>query len=493
MICISIAQESRRLVLVDMHNAAGQCDLLEVRLDCFAKAPDIKELLDHKPKPIIFSCRRPEDGGNWKGSEVDRQALLRQCIVSKAEYVEIEVDIADQIRPFPPTKRVITYTNIRETPGNIAEIYAQAQTKKPDVIKLATVARAPEEAWPLLHILAGAEVPTVVAGLGKPGIMLSVLGKKIGAPWAYAALEKGMEAYPGQPTVRELEDIYHYRSIDRSTRFIGVTGFGEREYATLAVVNALLAAVGSNRRCLPLALGSIPLFHKMLDAVRLKGLIVDPEHHGSLLRIAASLNPFAEQAQAADLFLRDNNKWRAYNMFGQASVAALEECMRARSSADAPLQGRVVMMVGVNTATRAVAAELKERGGMLILASHNKAAAQELAKSLECRHLAFEALYTTMHDVLIVCDQEKELTKAKGRSSETGIRPGYLRPGMTVMDLTASIGNPAFLRDAAMRGCQVVLPRQVLREELALQVRKITGQEVNYDLLDEKLASALGE
>src|SRR5207244_2865873 len=88
--------------------------------------------------------------------------------------------------------------------------YAQAQTKQPDVIKLATLARTPEEAWPLLQILAKPALPTVVVGLGKPGIMLSVLGKKIGSPWTYAALEKGMETYPGQPTVRELNDVYHY-------------------------------------------------------------------------------------------------------------------------------------------------------------------------------------------------------------------------------------------------------------------------------------------
>jgi len=40
MICISIAQESRRLALADMLNAARRCDLLEVRLDRFGKAPD---------------------------------------------------------------------------------------------------------------------------------------------------------------------------------------------------------------------------------------------------------------------------------------------------------------------------------------------------------------------------------------------------------------------------------------------------------------------
>src|SRR6516162_3903285 len=241
MICISILQESRRMALVDMLNAGRQCDLLEVRLDRFGKAPDLGELLTARPKPVIMSCRRVCDGGLWEGNEEERLALLRQCIIDKADYVEIELDVADQIRPFPPAKRVIAYTNREETPADIAAIYAEAQTKKPDVIKLTTLARTPEEAWPLVQILARPAVPTVVVGLGKPGVMLSVLGAKIGAPWTYAALERGMETYPDQPTVADLETVYHYRAIHRSTRLIGVTGFGERERATAAALNAAFA------------------------------------------------------------------------------------------------------------------------------------------------------------------------------------------------------------------------------------------------------------
>src|SRR5438874_1499208 len=325
MICISIAHESRRMALADILNAAPQCDLLEVWLDRFAKAPDIGELLTHKPKPIILSCRRRQDGGAWDGSEEERLALLRQCIVSKADYVEIELDVADQIRPFPPAKRVISYTNFGETPRDIADIYAEAQTKHPDVIKLVTLARTPEEAWPLLQILAKPALPTVVVGLGKPGVMLSVLGKKIGSPWTYAALEKGMEAYPGQPTVRELNEVYHYPAIGRTTRLIGVTGFGPREVATLAILNAVLAHHGLPARCLPLGVGSVPLFRKVMDAVRLGGVVVDAEHQSSFLGIATDLEGAAREAQAVDLLVPEGKKWRGCNTTGPAALDALED------------------------------------------------------------------------------------------------------------------------------------------------------------------------
>src|SRR5262245_61169793 len=295
MICISIFQESRRFALADMLNAAPQCDLLEVRLDRFGKAPDVGELLAHKPRPVIMSCRRERDGGAWHGSEDERLALLRQCIISKADYVEIELDVADQIRKFPPAKRVISYTNLSETPPDIGKIYEEAQNKSPDVIKLTTLARTPEEAWPLVQIVAKQRVPTVVVGLGKPGVMLSVLGRKIGAPWTYAALERGMEAYPGQPTVTDLREVYRYPEIEKSTRLIGVTGFGERDYATVAALNAALAHAKYSARCLPLGVGSVKVFRKVMEAVKLAGVVIDEGHRRELHELAEELDASAEE------------------------------------------------------------------------------------------------------------------------------------------------------------------------------------------------------
>jgi 3-dehydroquinate dehydratase/shikimate dehydrogenase len=493
MICISIAQESRRLALADMLNASRQCNLLEVRLDCFEKAPDVGELLAHKPKPLIFSCRRPQDGGNWKGSEEERLALLRQCIVSKADYVEIELDVADQIRKFPPAKRVISYTNLSETPTDIADIYAEAQKKNPDVIKLTTLARTPEEAWPLVQILAKPALPTVAVGLGKPGVMLSVLGKKIGAPWTYAALEKGMEAYPGQPTVQALNEVYHYDAIGRSTRLIGVTGFSEREYVTVAVLNAALAHLSLNARCLPLALGKISLFRKVMDAVHLGGVVVDDAHQVAMAGFAAKLDPVADEAHAADLLLPRDKDWHGHNTLSQASVGALEAVLQAKAAANDPFQGRLVLVVGVNAGARTMASRLKQRGCVLIIASHNREAAQKMAQTLECRYVQFEALYSTMHEVLVVCDEERDHAKSRGQTAATGVHSGYLRPGMTVMDLTTVGRRSALLNDAAQRGCQVVSPRQILLHQLALQAQLITGKETPVEVLEKALTAVVEE
>jgi 3-dehydroquinate dehydratase/shikimate dehydrogenase len=494
MICISIAQDSRRLALADMVNASRQCDLIELRLDRFAKAPEIAEILQHKPKPVIMSCRRKVDGGQWQGSEEERLALLRMCIASKADYVEIELDVADQIRPFPPAKRVISYTNLEETPENIAEIHAEAQRKNADVIKLVTRADTPEDAWPLVKILGKPSVPTVVVGLGKPGVMLSVLAKKIGAPWTYAALERGMEAYPDQPTVRDLTEVYHYPQIDRGTRLIGVTGFGKREYVTVGAVNAALANMGFTARCLPLGIGDIGIFQRIMDAVHLGGVLVDDAHRITILKIATDLEGSTEEAGFADLLLRKSENRFAYNTICRAMTTALENAVRPASAGDKPLQGRIVMIVGVNPLARSLALALRRAGSVLIIASHERAAANKLAQELECRYVQFEALYSTTHDILLVCDDEKDTPAGKKRGADaSSISPGYLKAGMTVLDATADLEKTDLLNAAQARGCKIVTPRQLLIEQLMLQIKLIASKEPPRKVLEETVAALLDD
>jgi shikimate 5-dehydrogenase len=169
----------------------------------------------------------------------------------------------------------------------------------------------------------------------------------------------------------------------------------------------------------------------------------------------------------------------------RASLAALEEALRARHPGnDRPLQGRMVMLVGVNVAARAIAQGVKGRGGVPIIASHERDAARELAQALECRFVQFEALYTTMHDVLVVCDAEAD---PKGRSGEAGVHPGYLKPGMTVMDLTSPARPSPLLREAEVRGCGVVQPRQLLLDRLAVQARTLTGKDLPREVLAEAM------
>ena len=486
MICISIYQESRRFALVDMLNASRQCDLLEVRLDHFAKDPDVTELLQAKPKPVIFSCRRPQDGGEWDGTEEERQALLRSCIVSGADYVELELDIATKVRKYGETKRVISYTNLESTPDNISEIYAEAQTKNPDVIKLVTRAQTPEEAWPLVQILARPAVPTVVVGLGPSSAMLTMLARRIGAPWTYAALERGMEAYPGQLTVEALKTVYRHQDIGKTTRFVGVIGSGERERVATALLNAALAHLEMPQRCLPLEVGNIRLFRKVVEAVKLNSVVVDEENRETLHDMIGQYQGAAERMRGVDLIGQQGEQWHGFFGLDRAIVAATNETLKQKYGADNSLHGRTFLICGVDRLSQAVAHRLAKNGGLLIVTDRNRAMAAALAQELQCRVIQFEALYSTLHDVLVFAGDESPIGSPMA-GKEKPLHLGYLRPGMCVVDLEALLRKSTLLREAEKRSCLTVHPVQVLLEQVAQQIKVITGKEVPRQAMQSTL------
>lgn len=478
MICISINQESRRLAMVDMLNARHFGDVLEIRLDRFGNSPEIGEIIAAKPKPVIMTCRRPNDGGFWDDPEEERLAILRQCIISKADYIELELDAADAVRPFPPSKRVISYTNLRETPGDIHDIYDQMKTKKPDVLKLCTLARTPEEAWPLVQILARSTIPTVVVGLGKPGVMLAILSKKLGAPWIYAALERGFEAYPGQPTVSDFQNVYRLQDIEKSTRLIGVTGFGDREQITIAALNAVFAEQGLSFRCLPLGVGNMKVLRKIMEAMKLAGAVMAADHQEAVVDMQPELHGLARETQSADVLIYKNDAWHGVQTAGQAWMNALKTVLKKRFPGDNPVKDRFILLAGLTSATHPIAREVQRLGGNAILASSDKKAGQATAQAVGCRYIGFEALYSTMHDALVVCDDEKDEKTGKG-----GVHPGYLKPGMTVMDLTATTLRTELLRGALDRHCDIVEPVELLLDMLEAQARTLTGKPVSRDVL----------
>ncbi|MCA9049319.1 MAG: type I 3-dehydroquinate dehydratase, partial [Planctomycetaceae bacterium] len=150
MICISVAPSSRTLAPADLLNASRKCDLIELCLDNFVKTPDVGELIRVVDKPVLVSCRRQKDGGNWWRTEDDRLQLLRNAIVSAPAYIELEVDIADKIPRFGNTKRVISYTSLNRPLGKVDDIFEQCYKAKADVVKFKWPTEDLDSAWPLL-------------------------------------------------------------------------------------------------------------------------------------------------------------------------------------------------------------------------------------------------------------------------------------------------------------------------------------------------------
>src|SRR4051812_12478951 len=146
-ICVVIGRTRHKMVAAEVREAGKRgAALIELRIDFIARAPDLKRILAEKPCPMIATIRRPADGGRWGGTEDARQMMLKQCIVSGGfEWVDLETDVADVIRRFKSVKRIVSYHNLAEFPGDLEEIYARMCRQDADVLKLVVAAQTPAD------------------------------------------------------------------------------------------------------------------------------------------------------------------------------------------------------------------------------------------------------------------------------------------------------------------------------------------------------------
>ncbi len=474
MICITVTPTSRKLARADLLNASRFGDIIELCLDHLAKEPDVKDLITGITKPIIISCRRKQDGGKWEGTEPERLLLLRQAIVAGPAYIELDLDVAPQVPRFGKTQRVISFTRLDRPEHDIDGVFDEAAQHNADVVKFTWPTPTLDDAWPLLAAVSGKRrLPIVGLGLGRADLTFSLLGCKYGSPWIYAALEKGMEAYPGQASVFELDDVYHWREIDKKTVFVAVAGFGESQTATTRVFNAAFKQLGMNVRCLPIEVGELKQLRRMLDALKVRAVLCG-RLAPKMLALAEEVDKLDAQSGCVDLLLKkSDDKWHGYNSIWRSGLKALEARLGGKGAGTMPLERRNVLVLGTGGVAPAFIYGCTQRKGLVSIAGPNDKEAQKLAASMNCRYVPYQNMYDTLADVVVIGDAALKCGMLQGH-----INPSLLKPSQTVLDVSDPPTEHGLFDEARSRGCKLVEPAEVFADQIGSQFKAITGKEL---------------
>lgn len=483
MICISVTPESRQLAKVDIYNAANQCDLVEVCLDRLHKEPDVKDMISGSKKPILISCRPPQEGGQFDGTDDERLALLRQAIIAGPEYVELDPVTAMKIPRFGKTQRVVSFASMTRPLTDVEQAFEEATRCKADIVKFTWPTDILETAWPLLAAVSQKRMlPVVGLGLGRCGLTFSLLGRKYGSPWIYAALEKGMEAFPGQPTVGQLDDVYRWRQVDSKTRFIGVVGEGVIEHATSKILNAAFDISGMNTRCLPLDFKSLDQLPKMLDILKVPAIIATPEAGRRIMGLATTGDDVATAARHCDVVIKTPEGWQAHNLIWKSALRSLEATLGKKSAEDRPLDKRNTMIVGSEGLAVSLAHGVKRRNGLVSVCSGDDVEAQKIAQSCDLRYVPSAKLYETLVDVVVLTTNSMDYG-----SKKSPLNPSLLRENMAFMDLSELPGESKFTEEARARGCRVVEPAEIFADYIGLLFKSLTGKDIPGDAIAQGL------
>jgi 3-dehydroquinate dehydratase/shikimate dehydrogenase len=490
-ICVIVARTRHKMVQIELDEAVKRgARFIEVRLDFFAKAVDFKRLMPHKHCPWIATIRRHTDGGRWKGTEDERKMILRQAHVAGFDWIDLETDVADEIKRFRDIKRIVSYHNFAETPDELEGIYARMTEQDADVLKIVTMAQHPRDCLRVLNIIKSAKRPTVAHCMGEIGLPSRILGLKYGAPFVYAAFNKERGIAPGLPSFEEVRRFFHVQDINPETKVYGVLGDPVSHSFSPALHNLMFRQIGMNAVYLPFRVPRGELIESLqkFDEVPVSGYSVTIPHKEAAAALAVTSDDRVRETGAANTLVKRADGSHAFNTDYEAALEGLRRNMPVTEGRRKDIKECSAMVLGAGGAARAVAHALHRAGASPIwVVGRSVDRTEKLANEVHGKAVEWAARHNLDPGIVVNCTP----VGMHPNLDESPVHGGFLKPEMVVFDTIYNPEQTLLIKEARARGCQTVTGVEMFVRQAAMQFELFTGEKADIEAMREALRKAL--
>jgi 3-dehydroquinate dehydratase/shikimate dehydrogenase len=550
LVCVPITVRDPEQAVADAVRArdAG-ADIIEYRIDEFFTGEDesreyetaqILAMVSGSPLPSIVTCRVASEGGAYEGSEESRAGLYERLASPEAgehppRYIDCEhasFVSSDALRAAIGRATALTSTDgasaglvlsmhdFQTRPADLTRrLLAMQGQEAASVVKVAYRARSLRDCLELLDLPAHVGKPTIALGMGEFGLMSRVLAPKFGGFLTFAALRSASATAPGQPTVKELLDLYRFRSIRRSTAVYGVIGWPVGHSLSPLVHNAGFEEVGHDGVYLPLPIAAGEGKDTPGAYESFKGTLLELIEHPRLNFRGASVTiphkeHLARLAMESDWEIDELSKFvGAANtlIIERGATGGMSRCRVANTDAPAALdcvaeavgdvRGKVVAIAGAGGVAKGIAAALAGAGAMLRIANRDLSRARALADAVNGRFGAGAAEWLspaqlTEHavDVFINCTP----VGMKGGPDPTGlgVEIGALAarsPALTVMDTVYNPVRTPLVVEAERAGLRTIDGVGMFVRQASMQFSAWTGKPAPRAKFEALVRTALAQ
>ena len=490
MICVSIGRTRHKHIIAEHARLAELgAKLVEMRIDYIGRAIDFGRLLKNRPTPVVVTCRRKADGGRWDKSEDERQKVLRTAIVSGAEYVDLEDDIAASIPRYGKTKRIVSMHDFEKTPANLEEIAARLASLDADIVKIATMANSFADTIRMLRLVEKAKVPTIGICMGESGVLTRILACRYGSPFTFATASANRKVAPGQLTFEQMKELYRVEEITDKTKLFAVIADPVGHSLSPVIHNAAFAHDGLPYRYLALQvpkddLGIFVQWCKQNETFG--GLSVTIPHKEPIVKLLNQAESSVSSIGAVNTVIFDRGEALGYNTDYRAAMDCVEQAMAKKWGPEEKLQGRSALVLGAGGVARAIAHGLRQRGVLVSIASRSVERSENLAKEVGGRALPWERRYDVRAGLII-------------NGTPIGMHPNiddspydrkYLDDRQIVFDTVYNPEQTLFLKHAREVGCTAISGVAMFLRQAAYQYKLFTGNNAPLDAMRKALKKA---
>jgi len=460
--------------------------LVELRLDFLRREPDINRLIPPRPTATVITVRRQQDGGLWRDSEENRLTLLRTAILAEPEFVDLEVDIADQIPPFGKTRRIISYHNTETMPENLPGLHREMLKKKPHFIKIAATPKTVAEMYNFLKfiqqkndesqkLLGEKAIRVVGICMGEMGKAARILSKRFSMPYTYATFSEDRIIAPGMLVYEDLLGLYRYDQINKETAVYGIIGNPVGHSLSPLVHNRFFLEHKINAVYVPFQIGdaSVADLLRLAPELGIQGISVTIPHKVAVIEHLTKADPAVERIGACNTIVFRNGERIGYNTDYIAAMGGIEHALGGNpSDEESVLKNMKALVLGAGGAGKALAYGLVHREAMVTVTDVDSERALELSKHLGSEYVKWEIRESVKPDIVVNCTP----LGMHPNVNETPYPKSSLRSKMLVFDAVYNPEHTLLIKSAQEKGCRVVTGVEMFVGQACYQFKLFTGQ-----------------
>ncbi len=444
-------------------------DLCELRVDYLepTQYTHLSTFPQEADLPVILTCRREADGGQFKGSEKERVALLEAALEGPFTYIDLEIDLKraslEQKARAKGVKIIRSLHDFKTIPTDIfhrmAKVAAKGEIPKMAVMvnsvtDLVTLFRAKEE-------LAEVE-EKIVVGMGEFGFPTRPLYKRVGSLLTYCS--EG-EAAPGQITPKMMKELYRADCVNDNTKIFGVIGNPVLHSFSPLIQNRGFHEINFNAIYLPFPVDAVRSFFILAEMLKITGFSVTVPHKQSVLPYLGKITREVKQIGSCNTVVRSKNLWKGTNTDYYGFINPLIKEIDSKEIQSA-------LVVGAGGAARAVVWALRNHGCRVTIVNRDPERAKKLGNetmsswdSLENAHLYGEV-------DLIVQTTPLGMAPFEGQDPI----PDYeLKKRQTLYELIYRPHYTPLLKRAEEKGCRLLFGIDMLLRQGKLQFESFSG------------------
>jgi shikimate dehydrogenase len=262
-------------------------------------------------------------------------------------------------------------------------------------------------------------------------------------------------------------------NINGETQIIGFFGSTYKTSKMYAMYNAAFEALGLNYVYVPFIVKDLEKAIAGIRHLGIKAIGVTIPYKIDVIPYLDELDSDASRIGAVNAIVNNNGKLLGANTDGRGAVKALQEV--------ANIAGKKVVLLGAGGAARAIAFAIVDEGGDLVIVNRTREAAEDLARAVGCAYGTLDKLEQELNSAHVVINATS--VGMVSNESESLVNKELLSSELVVMDLVTHPKETNLLKEAKVRGCNVVYGDRMLLWQGVLKFQLYTGVEPPIEVM----------